>query len=39
MTVMITLSAAVAVLAAVRAYLLWRWCLLDNNTTQKKENV
>ena len=39
MTIMITLAAAVAVLAATRAYLLWRWCFSDNNTTQKKENV
>ena len=39
MTVTMTLVAAVAVLATVRAYLLWRWCFSDNNTTQKKENV
>ena len=39
MTVTITLAAAVAVLAAVRAYLLWRWCFSDNNTTQKEEAV
>ena len=29
----VSLAAAVAVLAAVRAYLLWRWCFSDNNTT------
>lgn len=40
MTVIITLAAAVAVLAATRAYLLWRYCFSDNNnTTQKEENV
>ena len=33
MTVMITLAAAVAVLASVRAYLLWRYCFSDNNPT------
>lgn len=39
MAVVVTLAAAVAVLAAARAYLLWRWCFSDNNTTQKEENV
>ena len=38
MAVVITLAAAVAVLAATRAYLLWRYCFSDNNKTQK-ENV
>ena len=36
MTVIITLTAAVAVLAATRAYLLWRYCFSDNNNTTKK---
>lgn len=36
MTVVITLAVAVAVLAATRAYLLWRWCFSDNNNTTKE---
>lgn len=38
MAVVITLAAAVAVLAATRAYLLWRYCFSDNNTTKKGVN-
>lgn len=36
MTVIITLAAAVAVLAATRAYLLWRYCFSNNNNTTKE---
>lgn len=36
MTVIITLAVAVAVLAATRAYLLWRYCFSDNNNTTKE---
>lgn len=37
MAVVITLAAAVAALAATRAYLLWRYCFSNNDITQKKE--
>ena len=39
MTVTTTLAVAVAVLAATRAYLLWRWCFSDNNSKTQEENV
>ena len=40
MAVTATLAAAVVVLAAARAYLLWRWCFSNNGkTTQKEQNV
>lgn len=38
MTVIITLAVAVTVLAATRAYLLWRYCFSDNNTTKEGAN-
>ena len=39
MTIVITLAAAVVVLAAARAYLLWRWCFSDSKQEQKEQNV